>query len=102
MGLFAFLAILITARVLWTVLVGDGLEAEREARRRDPTSSGPQMDEASARMGSALKDLNTSFPLLGGQAGFQLPPPPEGVPIDDVDERYTESVSGWGEEPDHD
>lgn len=37
--------------------------------------------------------------MLGAQPGFQLPPPPEGVPVDEVDERFTETVEGWEEPP---
>lgn len=93
----------ITAYVVWTVLTGDGREAERAAAReaaaRDPESAGPHPGEVKARTGSALRTVSERLPMLGAQAGFQLPPPPEGVPVDEVDDRYTESVEGWEEPP---
>ena len=99
MGLFAFIALGITATVLWTLLFGDGKEAERAAARRDPQRSGPPMGEGAARMGSALKGLNKNLSFLGGQAGFELPPPPEGIPVEELDGQYTESVTDWEEPP---
>ena len=50
-------------------------------------------------MGSALKGLNKNLSFLGGQAGFELPPPPEGIPVEEVDGRYRSWVTDWEEPP---